>query len=519
MKRLGKKSLILAIALMLGIGATMLTAFGQSQTPLENALTEGNLTEAMQSATRSINSNRNNAMAYAVRGLLLFILKDDTTNALADLKQAAQLEPNNGVILAFLANVEPNREMRKQLAEKALKRLDSPRTGLEHYAKAGALLLYGRSGEMLDDLNSAIELNPNFSLAYNRRGTYYRDKKQYDSAIKDFGKAIDISPDYGYAYSNRADIYLEKKSYDAAIKDYTKALAVFPNDAGFYLNRGACYYNSDKPNKGYEDYTKAIELYSRNIEKDPKDSYSFSNRGVTYSNLRDYARATADYSAAIQLNPQDSFNYFKRAEAHEKLGKMDLGKADRRKYTELGGNEPTPDNIGENLYPEANFDFQAAKNMLARGNSTIRGVACTGGASGTYKSANVTVSLFPVTPYFDQWYKLREKKEDKKTGVFMSSEANRWRIDVKTDGEGRFAFTDLKPGRYFLQSFDDYSTNHSQNVFVGSDEDTDYYEKQRYSLNHSFRLEKFIDIKTDGEEVKTALKKGEKRLMWVRCGD
>ena len=75
------------------------------------------------------------------------------------------------------------------------------------------------------------------------------------------------------------------------------------------------------------------------------------------------------------------------------------------------------------LYPEVTFDKELAKNQLALGKSTIRGVV--------YKStnkmslvnakafgSNVKVELFPVNVYFMAWYNLRENKENNKTNVF-----------------------------------------------------------------------------------------------------
>ena len=166
------------------------------------------------------------------------------------------------------------------------------------------------------------------------------------------------------------------------------------------------------------------------------------------------------------------------------------------------------------LFPEANFDMELAKKQLEKGKSTIRGIlyvktnklAIVGGkAFGRVKE----VELFPVNSYFTEWYNLREKKENKKTSVYMSEEAYSMRIETTTDEYGRFTFTEMKPGKYFLQAF--MSTDHSYNTPVatgyGSNQygTTTYYENQRINKVKHHRLEKFIEITKDGEIIEVKL--------------
>lgn len=70
--------------------------------------------------------------------------------------------------------------------------------------------------------------------------------------------------------------------------------------------------------------------------------------------------------------------------------------------------------------------------MLAFGNSTIEGVASTKQnnwgikpllGQKHYAPKGTVVMLFPVTPYFEEFYSMRKKYENKKTTVYMSEEA------------------------------------------------------------------------------------------------
>ena len=52
-----------------------------------------------------------------------------------------------------------------------------------------------RYSEAIHDLNRTIELNPNFSKAYNNRGIIFTKFKKYESALLNFEKAIELNPE------------------------------------------------------------------------------------------------------------------------------------------------------------------------------------------------------------------------------------------------------------------------------------------------------------------------------------
>lgn len=171
------------------------------------------------------------------------------------------------------------------------------------------------------------------------------------------------------------------------------------------------------------------------------------------------------------------------------------------------------------LYPEMYFDSTVAKRAIAYGKSTIEGVIFTkpkndygfkAPLAGRIYGTNLQVTLFPVTPYFQEWYRLRKKKEGKRTQVYMSEDAFRWRITTNSDDYGRFRFERMLPGKYFLQTFISWNEQKSYKQYVGTGYGTystvDYYQWQSYYQNHSERLEEFVEVKSDGTIVKVKLK-------------
>jgi hypothetical protein len=171
------------------------------------------------------------------------------------------------------------------------------------------------------------------------------------------------------------------------------------------------------------------------------------------------------------------------------------------------------------IYPTVSFDSIVAKKALAYGNTTIEGIAYTKPRNqiGTKVplskpifAANTTVVLFPVTPYLEEWLRLRHEKESKRTHVYMSNDAFKYRIVEKTDEYGRFKFEKMKPGRYFIQCIMGYSETKSRQVYQGTAYGTystsDYYTKQYYNVAKYERLEEFITVKEGDTKLELKLK-------------
>lgn len=183
--------------------------------------------------------------------------------------------------------------------------------------------------------------------------------------------------------------------------------------------------------------------------------------------------------------------------------------------------EPEKKDKIEAIYPEVVFDSLQAKKMLSKGTAVIKGVAFTRQKhplgysvplSPRILANNMTVVLLPVTPYFEDWYKLRKEKENtrKRRFVYLSKDAYRYRLEAVTNSDGEFTFPDMKPGRYFLQGMLDYTLRGSYNAYTGTGYNnyggqTDYYQKKEYSKNIQDRIEEFVEIKENGEILKVKL--------------
>ncbi len=188
------------------------------------------------------------------------------------------------------------------------------------------------------------------------------------------------------------------------------------------------------------------------------------------------------------------------------------------------------------IYPDAYFDSTEAKNMLVYGNTNIEGVLYArrdateirlGGNNRVFASGAV-VTLFPVTPYFEAWHKLRKKKQSRLKRVYMSNEAFRQRITTTTDAYGRFVFDRMKPGKYFIMANVSWTDYKNADVEVGRESiqtGTQYYtqggavvganpiynttiytQNMTFASDKSVNVEKFVTVSKTSGTVKLKMK-------------
>jgi tetratricopeptide (TPR) repeat protein len=277
-----------------------------SQAAQAKLLTDQALNEAMRSNYREAQRLADNALqlqsdlatAVFIRGWMKIYLNDHQ-GARADLERAVQMEPTNGVFRAALASEyspTTEAELRKQTAEAALQLLAAPKTALDYYAKALSYRAVDNGGEALSSVSKAIEINPQFAIAYRWRGYQYQfgEKSDLNAALRDFTKVIEINGQGAGGYGDRGSINYSLKNYDDAIRDCTKAM-----------------------------------------ELNPDDTLSLFVRAFAYLDKGDYEPAIRDATKYIDVYPQRPFGYRIRGLAYEKTGRKDLAAADLKKYDEL----------------------------------------------------------------------------------------------------------------------------------------------------------------------------------------
>jgi serine/threonine protein kinase/tetratricopeptide (TPR) repeat protein len=138
-------------------------------------------------------------------------------------------------------------------------------------------------------LNRAIELDPNFAMAYATLGVAYSNLTQGKLAASFIKKAFDLKE----RASERERLYISAHYYD----------------------------------QGTREIEKAIEIYEQWAQTYPRDTTPRDDVAQLYQSIGQQEKALANASEAMRIDPKDAYAYQNVADAYERLNRFDEARA------------------------------------------------------------------------------------------------------------------------------------------------------------------------------------------------
>ena len=156
----------------------------------------------------------------------------------------------------------------------------------------------------LPHLRRAVELDPNFAMAYATLGVVYSNLIQSELGNENLRKAFDLKE----RASERERFYISSHYYDEFLGD---------------VNKGA-------------------EIYEQWKNTYPRDTVPWNNLSLRYQQIGQHEKAMANATEAMRLNPKDSYAYENLATAYQRMNRYEeakaiLEKAIAQKLTLSGG--------------------------------------------------------------------------------------------------------------------------------------------------------------------------------------
>ena len=152
-------------------------------------------------------------------------------------------------------------------------------------------------------LKRAIELDPNFAMAYATLGVVYGNLTQGNLSRENIAKAFDLKD----RTSERERLYISAHYYD----------------------------------EGTREIDKAIEVYEQWKKTYPRDSIPWDNLALRYEAIGQFEKALANASEAMRIEPKDQYAYQNQADLYERLNRFDEAKAVLAEASAQNMNVPT----------------------------------------------------------------------------------------------------------------------------------------------------------------------------------
>ena len=137
-------------------------------------------------------------------------------------------------------------------------------------------------------------------------------------------KALEIHPNYKLAFLLLGNSHFYLKDYDTAIKLYNQVLTLDPNYTEGHKNLGVAFRENGKyygETKG--DVSKALEMLRLAEEELPNDSETMRLLGVAYGRVGEMKRAIYYFERELALNPNNASSYFNLGITYQRMGEME----------------------------------------------------------------------------------------------------------------------------------------------------------------------------------------------------
>lgn len=159
------------------------------------------------------------------------------------------------------------------------------------------------ANKKINYFSTALELNPRFAPAYEKRGLHYYFQGKYDKVIEDFTHFIRLAPDKADAHRMLGMAYLKINNHEKAIVNFDRALDLEPEMKGVLGYRAEAFRMIGQLDEAIDDSSKALAM-----EGDPQIlSDVYRTRAKAYLELDQEVLANADLKRAAQIDPRYFF--------------------------------------------------------------------------------------------------------------------------------------------------------------------------------------------------------------------
>ncbi len=144
----------------------------------------------------------------------------------------------------------------------------------------------------------AIQLQPDFALAYVTLGNIQQAQGKINAAINSYQQALKLNPNLPQAHANLGSMLYKQGKIETAIMSYRQAISLKPDFAAVYSNLAKALRQ-----QGKEAEAQICEQRGVEFRPQTEDDKSLFNRGNQFAQQGKLEEAISAWQQAINLNP------------------------------------------------------------------------------------------------------------------------------------------------------------------------------------------------------------------------
>ena len=220
----------------------------------------GDLDAAEQQYRNILATNPSHADALHLLGLIYYA-REEYEQAVAMVRQAIDLAPQNGVYFFNLGNIYKDLG-HAQAAEHAYLNATSvePNNAEYFYVLADMLDSIGEGARAVEYYERAVELEPDDAALQLELGTCYQGQNQLDAAVSHYHAALALDPALAPAHNNLGGIYQAQGDMEKAGACYRHAIKSDPELAEAHRNYAAVLEIQGETASALHHYREALRI-------------------------------------------------------------------------------------------------------------------------------------------------------------------------------------------------------------------------------------------------------------------
>ena len=234
------------------------------------------------------------------------------------------------------------------------------------YVDAMMLVEMDEREKAIEKLIAAIELDPEFAMAYSLKGDLHQEGKEYKESADAYEAATKLDPWSFKDFFNLGKVSAILKEWARAVAAYVRACELEPEHLESHVGAGRCFYELEQYEQALE-YTNvakvldpnssdpeillgdihrmqgenedAISAYRRALELEGNEPGIMVPLASAYLSGQRYSAAEELLKSVIEIDPENGKAYEYLGFTHLKLREADLAIADYQKALEYGAAE------------------------------------------------------------------------------------------------------------------------------------------------------------------------------------
>ena len=189
----------------------------------------------------------------------------------------------------------------------------------KYYSEGAKYDHLGQYEKSIELMERAVEIDPEFAMAYRSMGITLGDMGYYTKAKKYLQKALELSNRVSVRerYQIQGDFYWYTEEEEKAIEAYSQLLELYPDDTDANINLGVIY-------RGLEEWDKAKERYEVLRHAGDESIFTYLNLALIYMAKESYDEAEKVINYYFKNFAENANLRFILARNYAYQGKLDL---------------------------------------------------------------------------------------------------------------------------------------------------------------------------------------------------